>query len=233
MLNADYTFVNEARRALRDPRRLRQPLPARGARRRARRAAGRYLRSRQPADRDVVSEPDVAGSAWQVGADEHPWGRRLHPRLQTYPTCRRAATGAGPRPCVIACSNTARIRRVPCVMHRWTRWACRSRTTTRSARGGPRARPICRSTRRAPSPDGTEFHGPTGLRTLVLERQDQFVATLIEKLLAYAIGRGPEHVDRPVIRAIARDAASENYRWSSIIVGIIKSTPFRMRRSAS
>ena len=82
-------------------------------------------------------------------------------------------------------------------------------------------------------PDGTEFHGPTGLRTLVLERQDQFVATLIEKLLAYAIGRGPEHVDRPVIRAIARDAASENYRWSSIIVGIIKSTPFRMRRSAS
>ena len=73
VLNADYTFVNEARRALRDPRRLRQPLPARGARRRARRAAGRYLRSRQPADRDVVSEPDVAGSAWQVGADEHPW----------------------------------------------------------------------------------------------------------------------------------------------------------------
>ena len=82
-------------------------------------------------------------------------------------------------------------------------------------------------------PDGTEFHGPAGLRTVVLERQDQFVDTVTEKLLSYALGRGPEHVDRPVIRRIARDAASDNYRWSSIIVGIVKSTPFRMRRSAS
>ena len=82
-------------------------------------------------------------------------------------------------------------------------------------------------------PDGTAFHGPAGLRTLVLERQDQFVSTLTEKLLSYALGRGPEYFDRPVIRAIARDAASESYRWSSIIVGIVKSTPFRMRRSAS
>ena len=82
-------------------------------------------------------------------------------------------------------------------------------------------------------PDGTQFHGPAGLRTVVLERQDQFVDTVTEKLLSYALGRGPEHVDRPVIRRIARDAASDNYRWSSIIVGIVKSTPFRMRRSAS
>ena len=82
-------------------------------------------------------------------------------------------------------------------------------------------------------PDGTEFHGPAGLRTLVLERPDQFVSTLTEKLLSYALGRGPEYFDRPVIRAIVRDAASESHRWSAIIVGIVKSTPFRMRRSAS
>ena len=82
-------------------------------------------------------------------------------------------------------------------------------------------------------PDGAAFDGPTGLRTLLLERQDQFIGTVTEKLLAYALGRGPEYVDRPVIRAITRDAASEGYRWSSIIVGIVKSTPFRMRRSAS
>ncbi len=81
-------------------------------------------------------------------------------------------------------------------------------------------------------PDGSEFNGPTGLRTLLLERQDQFVGTVTEKLLAYALGRGPEYFDRPVIRRIARDAVSEDYRWSSIIVGIVKSTPFRMRRSA-
>ncbi|MBM63502.1 MAG: hypothetical protein CL484_11200 [Acidobacteria bacterium] len=82
-------------------------------------------------------------------------------------------------------------------------------------------------------PDGTTFHGPTGLRSLLLERQDEFAATLTEKLLAYGLGRGPEHFDRPTIRSIVRNASSNNYRWSSIIVGIVKSTPFRMRRSES
>ena len=82
-------------------------------------------------------------------------------------------------------------------------------------------------------PDGTSFHGPTGLRMLLLTRPEQFVGTVTEKLLAYAIGRGPEYFDRPVVRAITRESASDNYRWSSIIVGIVQSTPFRMRRSAS
>ena len=82
-------------------------------------------------------------------------------------------------------------------------------------------------------PDGTVFEGPTGLRTLLLERRDQFVGTFTEKLLAYALGRGPEYYDRPTVRAITRAAASDNYRWSSIIVGIVQSTPFRMRRSGS
>ena len=82
-------------------------------------------------------------------------------------------------------------------------------------------------------PDGTTFNGPTGLRSLLLERQDEFAATLTEKLLAYGLGRGPEHFDRPTIRSIVRNASSNNYRWSSIIVGIVKSTPFRMRRPES
>ena len=82
-------------------------------------------------------------------------------------------------------------------------------------------------------PDGTAFEGPTGLRTLLLERREQFIGTLTEKLLAYALGRGPEYYDRPVVRAIAREAAADDYRWSSIIVGIVQSTPFRMRRSES
>ena len=82
-------------------------------------------------------------------------------------------------------------------------------------------------------PDGTVFEGPTGLRTLLLERRGQFIGTLTEKLLAYALGRGPEYYDRPTVRAITRSAASDNYRWSSIIVGIVQSTPFRMRRSES
>ena len=82
-------------------------------------------------------------------------------------------------------------------------------------------------------PDGTAFAGPTGLRSLLLERREQFMGTFTEKLLAYALGRGPEYYDRPTVRAITRSAASENYRWSSIITGIVQSTPFRMRRSES
>ena len=82
-------------------------------------------------------------------------------------------------------------------------------------------------------PDGTVFEGPAGLRRLLLERREQFIGTLTEKLLAYALGRAPEYYDRPTVRAITRSATSENYRWSSIIVGIVQSTPFRMRRSES
>ena len=82
-------------------------------------------------------------------------------------------------------------------------------------------------------PNGTEFYGPQGLRTLLLERGEDFSGTVTEKLLAYAIGRGPEYYDRPTVRDITRAAAFENYSWSSIIVGIVQSTPFRKRRSES
>jgi mono/diheme cytochrome c family protein len=80
-------------------------------------------------------------------------------------------------------------------------------------------------------PNGTEFYGPLGLRTLLLERGEQFSATVTEKLLAYAIGRSPEYYDKPSVRNITRAAALENYSWSSIIVGIVQSDPFRMQRS--
>ena len=82
-------------------------------------------------------------------------------------------------------------------------------------------------------PDGTQFNGPSGLRTLLLERREQFISTVTEKMLAYAVGRGPEYYDQPTVRGITRAAASQNYRWSSIIVGVVQSTPFRMRRSRS
>ena len=82
--------------------------------------------------------------------------------------------------------------------------------------------------------DGTtSFEGPAGLRRVLLGRSAQFVETLTEKLLTYALGRGIEHYDRPAIRAIVRAAAEDDYRWSSLILGIVESTPFRMRRSES
>lgn len=82
-------------------------------------------------------------------------------------------------------------------------------------------------------PDGAAFEGRAGLRDLLLDRPDDFVGTVTEKLLMYALGRGTEYYDTPVVRNIVRDAASGNYRWSSIILGIVKSTPFQMRRSDS
>lgn len=82
-------------------------------------------------------------------------------------------------------------------------------------------------------PDGSTFEGAIGLRRAVLNRPDLFVTTLTEKLLVYALGRGTEYYDAPAVRAITRDARAKNYRFSSIILGIVNSTPFRMRRAES
>ena len=82
-------------------------------------------------------------------------------------------------------------------------------------------------------PDGTRFDGAAGLREALAGTPERFVGTLTEKLLTYALGRGLEHYDAPAVRAVTRDAASDEYRFSSLIVGIVKSMPFRMRRAES
>ncbi|TDI11177.1 MAG: DUF1592 domain-containing protein, partial [Acidobacteria bacterium] len=81
-------------------------------------------------------------------------------------------------------------------------------------------------------PDGTRFQGPVELQRVLIESKSaEFVNTVTEKLLTYALGRGVESYDGPAIRSIIREAAPEDYRWSSLILGIVKSTPFQMRRS--
>jgi hypothetical protein len=80
--------------------------------------------------------------------------------------------------------------------------------------------------------NGTNVEGLRGLRTMLLSDPEQFPRTVTEKLLAYAMGRKVEHYDRPAVRKIVRDAAADNYRWSSIILGIVKSPAFQMRRGA-
>lgn len=82
-------------------------------------------------------------------------------------------------------------------------------------------------------PDGTKFDGPSGLRSALLAHREQFVTTLVEKLLTYATGRGVEYYDQPAIQRIVREAASSDYRWSSLVDGIVRSVPFRMKRSPS
>ena len=80
-------------------------------------------------------------------------------------------------------------------------------------------------------PDGTRFEGPVGLRDLLVSRRQQFVTTVTERLLTYALGRGVENYDDPAVRKIVQEAAPSDYRWSSIIMGIVRSVPFQMRRS--
>jgi len=80
---------------------------------------------------------------------------------------------------------------------------------------------------------GKKIEGLTGLRAALLDDAEQFPRTLTEKLMAYALGRRVEHYDRPAVRKIVRDAAAQNYRWSALIAGIVKSPTFLMRASHS
>ena len=77
-------------------------------------------------------------------------------------------------------------------------------------------------------PDGTALDGVAGLQKYLLERREQFAGAVTEKLLTYALGRGLEYYDLPAVRKIAREAAANDYRWSSIIEAVVKSVPFQM-----
>jgi len=81
--------------------------------------------------------------------------------------------------------------------------------------------------------DGTQVTGPAALQHALVAQKQQFVRAVTEKLLTYSLGRGLEYYDAPAVRGIVRDAAAEDYRWSSIVLGIVKSAPFQMRRSGS
>jgi len=76
--------------------------------------------------------------------------------------------------------------------------------------------------------DGTKINGVASLRDALVKRQDQFVRVVTEKMMTYALGRGVEYQDMPTIRAIVRESAANKYRFSSIIMGIVKSAPFQM-----
>ena len=82
-------------------------------------------------------------------------------------------------------------------------------------------------------PDGTVFEGPAGLRAALLAHPERFVTTVAEKLLTYAVGRGMEHHDAPAVRAIVRAAADDGYRLTTLVLGVVRSPPFRMRSTQS
>jgi cytochrome c551/c552 len=82
-------------------------------------------------------------------------------------------------------------------------------------------------------PGGVKFAGAAALKSLLVEHRDEFVQCLTEKLLTYALGRGLEAYDRPTVRSISREAGRKEDRFSEIILGIVRSVPFQMRRAPS
>ena len=80
-------------------------------------------------------------------------------------------------------------------------------------------------------PGGKQFQGIDGLEDALLARPELFVTTLTENLMTFALGRGVEYYDAPAVRKIVKDSEKDDYRFSSLILGIVKSVPFQMRRA--
>jgi mono/diheme cytochrome c family protein len=80
-------------------------------------------------------------------------------------------------------------------------------------------------------PDGSKFDGMPGLKKALLRRPEQFVNTVAERLLMYAVGRNLQYYDAPAVRAAVHEAAAGNYQFSSLVLGVVKSVPLQMRES--
>ena len=78
--------------------------------------------------------------------------------------------------------------------------------------------------------DGTALSGPASLRKALLDRREAFVGATTEKLLTYALGRRVEYFDMPTVRTIVRDAGRNDDRFSSLVIGIVRSLPFQMKQ---
>jgi len=79
--------------------------------------------------------------------------------------------------------------------------------------------------------NGKKFEGITGLRDIILAEKDQFVQTAAHRLLTYALGRGLDYYDMPTVRKIVRESAPSNYNFSTLVLNVVKSMPFQMRRA--
>jgi hypothetical protein len=80
-------------------------------------------------------------------------------------------------------------------------------------------------------PDGSKFEGVGGLQKALLNRPEVFVNTMTEKLMTYSLGRGVEYYDAPAVRKVVSQSRDQGYRFSSLVLGIVNSTPFQMRRA--
>ena len=81
--------------------------------------------------------------------------------------------------------------------------------------------------------DGTPIDGPAALRQAILRNPDMVARNMTEMLLSYGLGHGVEYYDMPFVRAIVKDAQRTGHKFSSLVLGIVKSAPFQTRRSES
>jgi Protein of unknown function (DUF1585)/Protein of unknown function (DUF1588) len=81
--------------------------------------------------------------------------------------------------------------------------------------------------------DGSRVDGPVSLRKALLKKPEMFARVMTEKLMTYALGRGVEYFDEPTIRSIARDGSKQNYRFSSLVLGIVRSPAFQMKAAGT
>jgi hypothetical protein len=81
--------------------------------------------------------------------------------------------------------------------------------------------------------NGSRVDGPAALRQMLVARPEVFVGVMTEKLLTYALGRGLEYYDMPAVRKIVRDGGNENFSFSSLVMGVVESSPFQLRTKAA
>ena len=225
-LDAPYTFVNErlARHyGIPNVDRPRVP-PRRSHEHEARRRADAGER----ADRLVLRDAHVAGAARQVDSRQHPRHAAAGPAGR-HPESGRGKDRRRHDRCASRWRRTARIRPARRATGAWIRSASASRTSTRSAPGAPMDGkfPIDATGR---LPDGREFEGPVELREILKGDREAFTRTIASKLMTYALGRGLERYDRHAVKTIAAKVAANDYRFSSLVMEIVQSRPFQMRR---
>ena len=228
LMTADYTFVNERlARHYGIPERVRKPVPARHAHRRG--AQGAARQGRDP-DGDVAGHADLAGLARQVDSRQHPQRAAAATAANVPPLPESEGSGQvlSMRQRMEAhrknpvCANCHRMfDPIGLAMENFDavgRWRMRD--------GGSLGASIDASGELL---DGTKVDGVVSLRRALLRQPELFVGTVTEKLMTYALGRGVAADDMPSVRAIIRDATSQNYRFSSLVLGIVRSAPFTMR----
>ena len=230
LLTADYTFVNERlARHYGIPdiygSRFRRVAVTDDARR-------GLLGTGQHSGPDFARRADLAGGARQMDSRKHSGFARAAAAARMCRRSRKIKRDRNRAPCANRWPSIAPTRRAPAATRRWIRSVSRWRISMPWAHGAPRM-PAIRSTHRANCADGTHVDGVVTLRQALVSRPELFAGTMTEKLLIYALGRGLDYRDMPAVRAILRDAARDNYRFSALILGVVHSTPFQMRTAVS